>query len=270
MPSPLDRPFAYDPGLAAPRVAAIDTAPLDAEGDRHRARPRRRAAAAAASAPAASSTRSPVKRLHQPPSRIPAAHPRHGRGARPAGDPRPLIRLGVDAVELMPIAAWIDERHLPAARARPTPGATIPSPSWRPIRGSAPGGLAEMRAAVAALHAAGIGVILDVVFNHTGESDALRPDAVAARPRQRALLPPRRGDPARSSTTPAPATRSPATSPPVMRARPRCAAALRAARPASTASASISRRCSAARRRLQRRRRRSSPRSTPTRSSPTA
>jgi glycogen debranching enzyme len=35
----------------------------------------------------------------------------------------------------------------------------------------APGGLAEIRAAVDALHAEGIRVILDVVFNHTGESD---------------------------------------------------------------------------------------------------
>ena len=42
------------------------------------------------------------------------------------------------------------------------PGATIRSSSWRPIRGIAPGGLAEIAGAVAALHAAGIGVILDV------------------------------------------------------------------------------------------------------------
>src|SRR5262249_44983875 len=39
----------------------------------------------------------------------------------------------------------------------------------------APGGLAELRATVAALHEAGIGVLLDVVFNHTGESDVLGP-----------------------------------------------------------------------------------------------
>ncbi|MBE0553001.1 MAG: hypothetical protein IH625_04860, partial [Rhodobacteraceae bacterium] len=35
--------------------------------------------------------------------------------------------------------------------------------------------LADLRAAVAALHGAGIGVILDVVFNPTGESDAQGP-----------------------------------------------------------------------------------------------
>src|SRR3546814_8826769 len=35
----------------------------------------------------------------------------------------------------------------------------------------APGGMAELRGAVDALHAAGIGVILDMVYNHDGESD---------------------------------------------------------------------------------------------------
>ena len=39
----------------------------------------------------------------------------------------------------------------------------------------APGGIAELRDTVAALREAGIGVILDLVFNHTGESDALGP-----------------------------------------------------------------------------------------------
>src|SRR6185369_15501153 len=37
--------------------------------------------------------------------------------------------------------------------------------------GLCPGGVAELRETVAALHDAGIGVILDLVFNHTGESD---------------------------------------------------------------------------------------------------
>ena len=45
-----------------------------------------------------------------------------------------LVGLGVTTVELMPIAAWIDERHLPPARPCPTTGATTPSPSWRPTR----------------------------------------------------------------------------------------------------------------------------------------
>jgi glycogen operon protein len=39
----------------------------------------------------------------------------------------------------------------------------------------APGGIAELRDTVAALHRAGIGVILDLVLNHTGESDVRGP-----------------------------------------------------------------------------------------------
>ena len=81
-----------------------------------------------------------------------------------------LKRVGVDAVELMPIAAWIDERHLSPLGLRNAWG-------YNPVTMMAldprlaPGGIAELRAAVAALHAAGIAVILDVVFNHSGESD---------------------------------------------------------------------------------------------------
>ena len=44
---------------------------------------------------------------------------------------------------------------------------------------------------VKALHRAGIEVILDVVFNHTAEGDARRPDALLPRPRQPDLLHPR-------------------------------------------------------------------------------
>lgn len=83
-----------------------------------------------------------------------------------------LTRLGVSAVELMPITAWIDERHLP-------PLGLANGWGYNPVTFMAldprlaPGGLADLRHAVAALHGAGIGVILDLVFNHTGESDAL-------------------------------------------------------------------------------------------------
>jgi glycogen debranching enzyme GlgX len=85
-----------------------------------------------------------------------------------------LVRLGVATVELMPLAAWIDERHLfrlgltnywgynPVAFLAADPRL-------------APGGMADVRAAVAALQAAGLEVILDVVLNHTGEGDALGP-----------------------------------------------------------------------------------------------
>ena len=81
-----------------------------------------------------------------------------------------LKRLHVDAVELMPITAWIDERHLP-------PLGLTNGWGYNPIGFMAldprlvPGGIRELRETVAALHAEGIAVILDLVFNHTGESD---------------------------------------------------------------------------------------------------
>ena len=81
-----------------------------------------------------------------------------------------LQRLKVSAVELMPIVAWIDERHLPALGLTNGWG-------YNPVALMAldprlvPGGMRELADTVSALHAAGIGVILDLVFNHTGESD---------------------------------------------------------------------------------------------------
>lgn len=82
-----------------------------------------------------------------------------------------LQKLHVSAVELMPITAWIDERHLP-------PLGLVNAWGYNPVTfmaldpGLCPGGVAELRETVAVLHRAGIGVILDLVFNHTGESDA--------------------------------------------------------------------------------------------------
>ena len=85
-----------------------------------------------------------------------------------------LARLGVTMVELLPVAAWVDERHLPPLGLTNYWGYN-PVAFLAPDPRLAPGGMAEVRAAVAALRAAGIGVILDVVFNHTGEGDALGP-----------------------------------------------------------------------------------------------
>jgi glycogen operon protein len=85
-----------------------------------------------------------------------------------------LQRLGVDCVELMPLAAWIDERHLVPLGLSNAWGYN-PITFMAPDPRLAPGGMAEIRKAVDALHAAGIRVLLDVVFNHTGESDAFGP-----------------------------------------------------------------------------------------------
>ncbi|MCB2061378.1 MAG: glycogen debranching protein GlgX [Novosphingobium sp.] len=81
-----------------------------------------------------------------------------------------LRKLRVSAVELMPVTAWIDERHLP-------PLGLANAWGYNPVvpmaldPGLCPGGVAELRETVAALHREGIGVILDIVLNHTGESD---------------------------------------------------------------------------------------------------
>ncbi len=99
-----------------------------------------------------------------------------------------LRKLRVSAVELMPIVAWIDERHLPPLGLRNGWGYNPVVPMALDPR-LAPGGMAELRRTVARLHRAGIAVILDLVFNHTGESDVHGPilslrgldDAVYAR-----------------------------------------------------------------------------------------
>ena len=169
----IDRPYAYDPMLAARRDEAIDTAPL---------------------MPKAIVTALPDPVAHRAPAFAPGGliyevnvrgftmlHPEIPEGPRGtiAALAHPAIiahlkKIGVDAIELMPITAWIDERHL---------GPLGLSNSWgyNPVGFMAldprlaPGGLAELRQTVEALHREGISVLLDVVFNHSGESDALGP-----------------------------------------------------------------------------------------------
>ena len=85
-----------------------------------------------------------------------------------------LTRVGVTSVEIMPAAAWIDERHL-------GPLGLTNYWGYNPVGFCAPdpllalGGFAEVRACADALRAAGIEVILDIVLNHSGESDELGP-----------------------------------------------------------------------------------------------
>ncbi len=169
----IDRPYAYDARLAARREEGIDTAPLMPK-------------AIVSALPPPVAPRPPIfvpgglvyevnvrgfTRLHP-------AIPEAERGTI-AALARPEIidhlkRIGVGAVELMPIAAWIDERHL-------GPLGLANSWGYNPVGFMAldprlaPGGLAELRRTVDDLHAAGIAMLLDVVFNHSGESDALGP-----------------------------------------------------------------------------------------------
>jgi glycogen debranching enzyme GlgX len=80
-----------------------------------------------------------------------------------------LRGLGVGAVEFMPSAAWLDERHLPPLGLTNYWGYN-PVAYCAPDPRLAPGGFAEIRAATDALRASGIAAILDVVYNHTGET----------------------------------------------------------------------------------------------------
>ncbi|MEM8570159.1 MAG: glycogen debranching protein GlgX [Pseudomonadota bacterium] len=165
----IDRPFAYDPRLASPREANIDTAPM---------------------VPKSVVTTLPEPKKLKKPSFVPGGliyelnvrgfTMRHPEVAAPvrgtvAALAEPAIlehlqRLGVGAVELMPIAAWIDERHLP-------PLGLSNAWGYNPVAFMAldpricPGGLEELARTTECLQEAGISVILDVVFNHTGESD---------------------------------------------------------------------------------------------------
>jgi glycogen operon protein len=85
-----------------------------------------------------------------------------------------LTALGVTAVEIMPADTFVDERHLPPlglSNAWGYNAVVFGAPDPR----LAPGGWEEVRAATDALHAAGMEAILDVVFNHNGESDEAGP-----------------------------------------------------------------------------------------------
>lgn len=86
-----------------------------------------------------------------------------------------LVRLGVTAVELLPVQAalnsrWLQERGLRNYWGYTTVGFFAPDPRFLPQ-----GDPNEFRRMVARLHAAGIEVILDVVYNHTGEGNHLGP-----------------------------------------------------------------------------------------------
>jgi glycogen operon protein len=86
-----------------------------------------------------------------------------------------LRRLGITAIELLPIHAFIQDRHLVEHGLKNYWG-------YNPIgffaiepRYLSDGTRNEMRIAIRRLHAAGIEVILDVVYNHTAEGNEFGP-----------------------------------------------------------------------------------------------
>jgi len=86
-----------------------------------------------------------------------------------------LKRLGVTAVELLPVHAFIDDRALVERKlvnywGYNTISYFVPEPRYAPDNP-----LDAFRTMVARLHDAGIEVLLDVVYNHTAEGNHLGP-----------------------------------------------------------------------------------------------
>jgi len=86
-----------------------------------------------------------------------------------------LKRLGVTTVELLPVHAFIDDRHLVAKGLRNYWGYNTIGFFAPESRYSASGKVNEFKTMVKTLHSAGIEVILDVVYNHTAEGNELGP-----------------------------------------------------------------------------------------------
>lgn len=86
-----------------------------------------------------------------------------------------MLKLGVTTVELLPVHAFLDDRFLVRKGLRnywgyQTLGFFAPEPRYM-----ARGELWEFQSMVRRLHSAGIEVILDVVYNHSGEANELGP-----------------------------------------------------------------------------------------------
>jgi len=86
-----------------------------------------------------------------------------------------LTRLGITAVELLPVHAFVDDRYLLGKNLRNfwgynSIGFFAPEPRY--LSGQ---DVNEFKTMVSRLHAAGIEVILDVVYNHTAEGNHLGP-----------------------------------------------------------------------------------------------
>jgi glycogen operon protein len=109
--------------------------------------------------------------------------PEELRGTYTALTTEPVLRhlreLGVTAVELLPVHHHVDDRHLvekklsnywgynTLAFLAPHSGYTAAGPALESVR--------EFKMMVRALHAAGLEVILDVVYNHTAEGNHMGP-----------------------------------------------------------------------------------------------
>jgi glycogen operon protein len=163
----IDRPFRWDPALAAPPSAGADTAAfvprcIVVGTESAQVRPGRE--------------QTPAFIYELGVKSFTMRHPgipRPLRGTLAALTAEPVLahlqRLGVSHVELMPVAAWMDERHLP-------PLGLSNAWGYNPVNFFAldprlAPGEADLRKLCEAYAQGGIGVILDIVLNHTAESD---------------------------------------------------------------------------------------------------
>ncbi|MBK8086356.1 MAG: glycogen debranching protein GlgX [Devosia sp.] len=167
----LDRVYVRSPRLRLPREAAVDTAPLIPKAivggaSNDRAMPRRKPPTLFYELNVRGYT------MRHPSVQGPLRGTLAGLTTRRVVDH--LRYLGVDAVELMPIAAFIDDGHLPALGLTNAWGYN-PVSYFAVDPRLAPRGPQELRNMTDVYRKAGISVILDVVYNHTGEGDANGP-----------------------------------------------------------------------------------------------
>ncbi|TCR63354.1 glycogen debranching protein GlgX [Bosea sp. BK604] len=165
----IDRPFRWDPILASPPSAGSDSAHFV---------PRSIVTAAEAELTRPGREAEPAFVYELNVKSFTMRHPAIPEGLRGTlaalGEQEiidHLQQLGISHVELMPITAWMDERHLPPLGLSNAWGYN-PLNFFAPDPRLAPGGEADLRALCARYAEAGVAIILDIVLNHTAESDA--------------------------------------------------------------------------------------------------
>ena len=167
----IDRVFVRSPRLRLPRHDAVDTAPLVpkaivVEPIARLASPRRRHPSLMYELNVRGYT------MRHPSVQGPLRGTLGGLTSRRVIDH--LKYLDVDTVELMPIAAWIDDGHLPVLGLTNAWGYN-PVTYFAPDPRLAPLGMPELRKLTDLYRRNGISIILDVVYNHTGEGDGMGP-----------------------------------------------------------------------------------------------
>ncbi|MGA8493351.1 MAG: glycogen debranching protein GlgX, partial [Terriglobales bacterium] len=86
-----------------------------------------------------------------------------------------LLKLGITAIELMPVHCFVDDRQLVERGLRNYWGYNSIGFFAPESRYLSTGSISEFKTMVKTIHSAGIEVILDVVYNHTAEGNQLGP-----------------------------------------------------------------------------------------------